>query len=85
MCHRDLKPDNIITSSDNFKSIKIIDFGIANNFLKIEKKKGIKNVLKKDMLTKTGTTQYKSPEMFGFFYTESVDMWALGIIVFELL
>ena len=51
----------------------------------MEKTKGFKNVLKKDFLTKTGTTLYKAPEMFGFFYSESVDMWAVGIIVYECL
>jgi calcium-dependent protein kinase len=38
------------------------------------------------MWTRTGTLYYKAPEMFdGAGYTESVDMWALGVITYEIL
>ena len=38
------------------------------------------------MWTKTGTLHYKAPELFeGGGYDESVDMWAIGIIAYELL
>lgn len=33
ICHRDLKPDNILINKNNLKKIKIIDFGIAKKFL----------------------------------------------------
>ena len=37
------------------------------------------------MLTRTGTLHYKAPEMFENYYNESVDIWATGIMAFELL
>ena len=37
------------------------------------------------MLTRTGTTLYKAPEMYENYYTESIDVWAIGIITYELL
>lgn len=55
ICHRDIKPDNILYDHTN-KKIKIIDFGIS--------KKIIERDTKKDMLTITGTLYYRAPEMF---------------------
>jgi calcium-dependent protein kinase len=34
ICHRDLKPDNILVS-DDLQKIKLIDFGISRCFFKI--------------------------------------------------
>ena len=42
-------------------------------------------MVRKDMLTRTGTLHYKAPEMFENYYNETVDIWAVGIMVFELL
>lgn len=37
------------------------------------------------MLTPTGTLIYKAPEMFeGGGYDEKIDLWALGVIMYEL-
>jgi serine/threonine protein kinase len=37
------------------------------------------------MLTNTGTLYYKAPEMFGSgFYSQSVDVWAIGVICYEM-
>lgn len=32
ICHRDLKPDNILVNSKDYHRIKIIDFGISTRF-----------------------------------------------------
>ncbi len=57
--------------------IKVIDFGISKTLTS--------RGLKKDMLTMTGTLFYKAPEMFnGGGYDERVDIWALGITIYEL-
>ena len=39
-----------------------------------------------DMLTITGTPIYRAPEMFlGGGYSEKVDLWAVGVTLFELI
>ena len=84
ICHRDLKPDNILVK-DDFSEIKIIDFGVAKRFLIFcnNRKENAKRI---ELWTRTGTLQYKAPEMFdGIHYNESVDLWAIGIITFEIL
>ena len=55
ICHRDIKPDNILYDRKN-KKIKVIDFGISRNI----NDRGNK----KEMLTITGTLYYRAPEMF---------------------
>jgi serine/threonine protein kinase len=38
------------------------------------------------MLTMTGTPDYRAPEMFeGGGYDEMVDMWALGVSIYQLM
>lgn len=37
-----------------------------------------------DLWTNTGTLLYRAPETFGVGYTEKVDIWSLGTIVYEL-
>lgn len=50
----------------------------------ISKKFGVKRK-EKNMLTCTGTLQYKAPEMFrGGFYDELIDEWALGVTLYYL-
>ncbi|KAH7492248.1 hypothetical protein PRIC1_002278 [Phytophthora ramorum] len=74
--HRDLKPENLmLTSKSRGANVKIIDFGLAK-------------MLDADDKTASflGTRGYLAPEMLqrqG--YSMSVDMWALGIIVYVLL
>ena len=52
ICHRDLKPDNIMIDSQA-KRIKILDFGVCKNMIRRKKKT--------DMLTITGTLFYRAP------------------------
>jgi serine/threonine protein kinase len=52
ICHRDIKPDNILYDATNQK-IKIIDFGVSKN-VKIRGRY-------ENMLTDTGTFYYKAP------------------------
>lgn len=74
--HRDLKPENIYLTSDN--KIKIGDFGFSNY-------KGRRK-------TFCGTPEYMPPEIvisqanktYYHGYDERVDIWAVGILLFEL-
>jgi serine/threonine protein kinase len=77
ICHRDLKPDNIMIL-DDFTPI-IIDFGQA-------KKLTMANT------TSICTSFYRPPEVAGFvdnesskLYDKRVDVWGVGCIAYELL
>lgn len=53
ICHRDLKPDNILVDIENNYKIKIIDFGIARKFLSKDPSNKY-NILRHDMWSRTG-------------------------------
>jgi serine/threonine-protein kinase ULK/ATG1 len=73
--HRDLKPQNILISSRGSSvTLKIADFGFAR-------------FLRPSDLAETicGSPMYMAPEIqFGQKYGASVDMWSLGVILYEL-
>ncbi|EAS07642.2 Serine/Threonine kinase domain protein (macronuclear) [Tetrahymena thermophila SB210] len=85
VCHRDLKPENILISED-LQQLKIIDFGISKSFVKSQRVQHITQYYKHKMYTPTGTPHYKAPEiLLGAGYTQLVDMWAVGIIAYQLI
>ena len=70
--HRDIKLENLLMCNDNH--IKLTDFGVSNYYENIARK------------TKVGTENYYSPEMFkNEGYDKRVDIWAIGVLLFELL
>ena len=76
--HRDLKAENfvIIIDENNKITMKIIDFGLALE--KPKKGEKIKEII--------GTRKYQAPEMInGLGYTEKIDEWALGVVMFSML
>ncbi|CAD8091083.1 unnamed protein product [Paramecium sonneborni] len=79
ICHRDLKPDNILIGDT--LGLKLIDFGVSKRF--VVKGKITKKI---DMWTRTGSLFYQAPEIFlGGGYNEKVDIWSIGIILYQLL
>lgn len=73
LAHRDIKPENLLL--DAHKNIKVCDFGGA---VKIEDGK--------ERNTFFGTYEYMAPEVIeGNKYNCSVDIWALGILLYECL
>ncbi|MFO7554679.1 MAG: protein kinase [Desulfobacterales bacterium] len=69
--HRDIKPGNIMVKPDG--SIKLLDFGAAKEL----KEKDISS-------TVTGSRPYMSPEQIMGKSQRRSDVWALGVIMYEL-
>lgn len=74
--HRDIKPENFLVQfdEDGFPSVKLIDFGFS---CKVPTDK---------LLTKyMGTPLYSAPELTNRDpYNEKIDLWATGILLFNL-
>jgi len=75
VCHRDLKPENFLLKYENDDSnIKLIDFGLSRKLRDNEV-----------MNEPDGTPFYIAPEMLEGQYNETVDNWALGVILYIML
>jgi serine/threonine-protein kinase len=73
--HRDVKPENIIVGKN--ARVRILDFGLA-------KLKGVSKLTKET--STLGTIHYMSPEQLqGKEVDQRSDIWALGVILYELL
>lgn len=72
--HRDLKLENVMYGDKEMNNLKVIDFGIAGLF-------------QKDNFS-AGTVRYLPPEVLSGANCDSlpsIDCWALGCIIYELL
>jgi serine/threonine protein kinase len=73
LIYRDLKPENILIGDDGY--IKLADFGFIKRLAPWDR-----------AYTFCGTPEYMAPEIVaGGGYGHSVDFWALGIMMFELM
>lgn len=73
--HRDIKAENFMFADKTAEaSIQMIDFGFACTFKPGE--------IFSDLV---GTVNYMSPELVNRQYTETVDVWAFGVLLFFML
>ncbi|KAF4660990.1 substrate-specific activator of APC-dependent proteolysis [Perkinsus olseni] len=81
--HRDLKPENFMFSNPRDvteASLKIIDFGVSkSSVLSVRITPG--QVLR----TRACTPYYVAPEVLSSKYTNTCDMWSIGVIAYILL
>ena len=69
ICHRDLKPDNILFDEEN--NLKIADFSLSDYY-----EGGLKGIC--------GTPGYMAPEIFSHdIYDEKVDIFSLGVVLYS--
>lgn len=82
IAHRDIKPENILVNEQ--KEVKLIDFNISNS--KNSDSLNVENKFTSVFHTQISSPLYCAPELRSMSpYTESIDIWGLGIILFTML
>jgi serine/threonine protein kinase len=81
--HRDLKSSNVAITADG--RVKVLDFGLARFVDRSEPNSATKSLASVvDATGITGTLPYMAPEQFrGDRLDHRVDIWALGVILYE--
>lgn len=79
IAHRDIKPENVVfcTKERSDLRVKVIDWGLACNFLDGQMKKAV------------GSLTYAAPEVIDSkdrkAYTEACDLWSVGVLTYVML
>ena len=74
ICHRDLRLENFfIMNRTHQHVVKLADFGLAKMFSSSELK------------SKVGAYHYIAPEIFEGTYTQAVDCWSVGVMIYMML
>jgi Tol biopolymer transport system component len=85
--HRDLKPANIMIRSDG--TVKVLDFGLAKAIARTGAESAVNEAptaTATELGALLGTVTYMSPEQArGIDVTTRSDIWAFGVILFEML
>ena len=71
--HRDIKPENIMIGVDG--KPRFCDFGVS---------KSVEHVATHSLRTEVGTDLYKSPEVMMHLYDEKCDIWAIAIVLYQM-
>jgi len=74
LVHRDIKPANIVLTGGEAQKAKLIDFGESRIVAGL-----------REPLTKVGTPFYEAPEVAKGLYTDKVDTYSFGKMVYELM
>jgi len=74
IAHRDIKPENLVLTSDGY--VMLVDFGLSRQL----------GFGAERAWTLCGTPEYTAPEVIrGVGHGVEVDLWAIGVLLFELL
>jgi serine/threonine-protein kinase len=81
LVHRDLKPENVLFAQPPTQPltgvVKLADFGLARSKRGVDDGDG-------RLLSASGSPAYMAPEQFVGVYTPASDMYALGVMLYEL-
>ena len=82
IAHRDIKPENILINED--KEIRLIDFNISKKGKKRSEEESKESMrFSRIFYTQISSPLYSAPELKSqVLYSESIDMWGIGIILF---
>jgi len=78
LIHRDIKPANIMVIGEcdpTTTQVKVLDFGIAK----------LETEMSQNRVTIAGTAGYQAPEQAEGHPTQGSDVWALGVVLYQLL